>query len=439
MGSKHSKHFTTERVTNFFNHLNTDVLIYIFSFLTPNELCIAQLINKKINRLLNSNEEFLWRDISNRIQKSLQIIRPKNMGWKQFACKHYSKLVSFEIHNLIRNQHFDIHHTLIRNQRAEICYKNKIPKCPLIDPNTYKTPFKSIKLKNSIKCNQAYLVDGNANHLFCLMPYSPPIHIYDTSQLRKKRLPCVGTFERLRITYTFCVSKNSQFLISGGMDSWIYIYKLNLEQKTKITSPTKEIIPSGAIGGIYCLRFVKDDRQFISASGDTYIRVWDLESYKCVSTYFDHPTYILSIDYNPVDPNLFVSGGETIKLWDLRTKKPCAEFIGAKDEISSIQFSPDGQVIGSGGDDGYFRSFDIRSSVKELSLINVQKSVSCIRFSSFGSHIFVSTKESMQLYNIVSGKCEVNVGIKSMCIHVGGNRYVASCNNDGILTLFGNY
>jgi WD40 repeat protein len=75
----------------------------------------------------------------------------------------------------------------------------------------------------------------------------------------------------------------------------------------------------------------------------------------------------ISVAFSP-NGQILASGGpgSTIRLWDIRAEKELKTLSGQFfDVVSSVAFSPDGKTLASGYEDGTIRLWDIASG-KEL-------------------------------------------------------------------------
>ena len=73
-----------------------------------------------------------------------------------------------------------------------------------------------------------------------------------------------------------------------------------------------------------------------------------------------HTSEIRSIEFSP-DGKLLATGGNdhTVKLWEVESGRELKTFAGHLEQVSSISFSPDGVTIGSTGYDGTVKLWDI--------------------------------------------------------------------------------
>ena len=79
-------------------------------------------------------------------------------------------------------------------------------------------------------------------------------------------------------------------------------------------------------------------------------------------TVLRHGGSVQTVKFSPVNHALIASAGDTntIKLWDLQNDT-VSTLRGHTGQINSIAFSPDGQMLASGGDDWTFRLWEVRT------------------------------------------------------------------------------
>ena len=115
------------------------------------------------------------------------------------------------------------------------------------------------------------------------------------------------------------------------------------------------------------------------------------------SVLFEHGSSVHTVAFSPVDTSLVVSAGEggIIKLWNLRDNT-VTTFRGHTAAINSVAFSPNGELLASGGDDWNFRLWEVSGRQNIATLHHVtggtQWQVKAVAFSPDGELLATAGK-----------------------------------------------
>ncbi|MGE0238555.1 MAG: caspase family protein [Parvibaculaceae bacterium] len=194
-------------------------------------------------------------------------------------------------------------------------------------------------------------------------------------------------------------SSDGHTIMSGGDDGTIFLWDLTFADRR-----TLETFP----GTIRSLAFSPDGRLAVSAS--SHVRVWDVASGTLLKAFDYHLDGVASVAFSP-DGQRILSGGEDGKiiLLDLASDTIAAYFAGQKADPSfiyfpqaetqlkeqeghygavySVAFAPDGRHILSGGQDGEVLLWDIASRKRVRRFAGHLASVLSVAFSADGERI----------------------------------------------------
>jgi WD40 repeat protein len=105
-------------------------------------------------------------------------------------------------------------------------------------------------------------------------------------------------------------------------------------------------------GGFTSVRWSSDDRFLAVGRFDQTIWVIDLESQRHIATLWGHQATVVTIDWSP-DGSKLISGGSTdgdVILWDMKSYQEIKRI--NRGEVWSVAYSPDGTYIATGGPGG---------------------------------------------------------------------------------------
>lgn len=162
------------------------------------------------------------------------------------------------------------------------------------------------------------------------------VGLWDLSgEPKRTRLSAVDVQAALVMTLAF--SPDSQRLAGTFMDSTlVHLWQVRDGARVELGRHA---------GFIRQLVYSSDGRQLISADGDKFIKVWDLEARKEMGALLGHRAGIVGLDLSP-DGRTVVSSSldRTVRLWHLATRREVARF-EMEPEADSVAFAPDGSAL----------------------------------------------------------------------------------------------
>jgi Prp8 binding protein len=139
---------------------------------------------------------------------------------------------------------------------------------------------------------------------------------------------------------------------------------------------------NGHRNAIIDLQWSRDSRILFSASADTHLASWDLDTGIRIRRYVGHDEKINSLDISKRGEELLISGSNdsTIGIWDPRTKH-AADCIETEYPVTAVAMSEAGNEFYSGSLDNDIRVWDIRKKAVVYSLVGHQDTITALRVS----------------------------------------------------------
>lgn len=228
---------------------------------------------------------------------------------------------------------------------------------------------------------------------------------------------------------TIGLSEDSVNLASCGIDGSVHLWALRAEE------------PLNSIKGhephrVAKVRFHPSGKYLATCCFDNSWRLFDLNHSLKDEILFQegHSKPVYDIDFH-TDGNLAVTGGlDTFgRVWDLRTGR-CIMFMeGHSKGILSVNFSPDGYHIATGSEDHTVKVWNLRERKLEYTIAAHSNVVSKVQFDKRNSHFLVTASydQTIKLWSspnwtpIQTLKGHEN---KVMCVDIGKDiqRFVSS-------------
>ena len=189
-----------------------------------------------------------------------------------------------------------------------------------------------------------------------------------------------------------------------------------------------------------------DGRRLVSGSGDSTIKVWDLETGACLRTLEEHLAAVLALALHP-DRRRVVSGSRdtTIKVWDLETGECLRTLAGDSGAVSALVLHPDGRRVVSGTEDNAIKVWDLETGGCLRTLEEDSASVTGLAPRADGSRVesrsFSKTNKAWELQMEAFFRPldrylnEYPKGVWALALHPDGRRLVSG-KWDGTITVF---
>lgn len=158
--------------------------------------------------------------------------------------------------------------------------------------------------------------------------------------------------------------KTAHLLLSASLDNKVKLWEVYKEKRCVMTY-------AGHTHGVRDIDFNRDGSQFVSASYDKYIKLWDVETGQCMQR-FTNNKLICCVKFNPDPSNshLFLAGMSNKKIlcWDCRSGEIVQEYDRHLDAVNSITFVDENRKFISTSDDKSIRvwEWDIPVDVKYI-------------------------------------------------------------------------
>ncbi|MFC1792772.1 protein kinase [Planctomycetota bacterium] len=187
--------------------------------------------------------------------------------------------------------------------------------------------------------------------------------------------------------YSVRFSPDGKWLASCGYDSTIRIWDV-------VTGAEMRIL-RGHADSIWALAISPDGKRIVSGSEDKTVRVWDVVSGRELMILRGHTSKVEAVAFSP-DGKRIASGSDdkTIRIWDATDGRELMILRGHNNGIISIEFSPDGRFIASGsrGDKGIKIWHTVTGKYRTLQGDDYSR---CVAFSPDGQHIIFGGEDGV--------------------------------------------
>ena len=170
---------------------------------------------------------------------------------------------------------------------------------------------------------------------------------------------CTGTAFIINEPQVWSVAFNSRgnLLATASIQGKLKIWNVSTQRCDRIL-----VAKSGI--GIYSVAFNPhpiDNRDIIATgNSDRLLRLWDVETGKCLQTLAGHQEFISGVAFSP-DGKIIASCScdGTVRLWNSQTGSSLQVLTRKEHKFCSVAFSPDGQIVAAGSQNQFITLWDV--------------------------------------------------------------------------------
>jgi WD40 repeat protein/transcriptional regulator with XRE-family HTH domain len=158
----------------------------------------------------------------------------------------------------------------------------------------------------------------------------------------------ITTFEgHIGWVWSMAFSPDSKTLVSSGNDASIRLWDVQSGQCLQVLTEHTSCV--------WSVSFSPDGQRIASGSDDRTVRVWDLQGH-CLQVMVGHTENVYSVNFSPNSKTL-ASGSKdtTIRIWNVSNGDCLSVLQGHTDGVRCVRYSPDGQLLASCSQDQSIR------------------------------------------------------------------------------------
>lgn len=210
-------------------------------------------------------------------------------------------------------------------------------------------------------------------------------------------------------------SRDGKRFLTAGIQNVIQLWEIDTVARLRTLKATMnaEPIPNAEGGpalGIWSLAWSSNERRVLSGSQDMTVRLWDLESQRCIRIFKGHTGPVrcvsLSADESRALSTCWQWGSETMFLWDVEAGSVIRALSGHTSTINSVVWSADQQHALSGSDDLTLRLWNVNSGRCLRVLEGHSGLVSAVTLSANRHHALSGSLDTtVRVWDVDSGRC----------------------------------
>ncbi|KAK8542849.1 hypothetical protein V6N12_015427 [Hibiscus sabdariffa] len=241
----------------------------------------------------------------------------------------------------------------------------------------------------------------------------------------KRNYRCSQSLQQFYSGGPFVVSSDGSFIACACGESIKIVHSSNASTKSTIDAES---------GNITALALSPNDKLLFSAGHSRQIKVWDLDTFKCLRSWKGHDGPVMGMACHGSGGLLATAGADRkVLVWDVDGGFCTHYFKGHKGVVTSIMFHPDinKTLLFSGSDDTTVRVWDLLAKKCVAVLEKHFSAVSSVALSEDGWTLLSAGRDKVvNVWDLHDYKCKSTVPtyevLEAVCIVYSGSQFASS-------------
>lgn len=193
--------------------------------------------------------------------------------------------------------------------------------------------------------------------------------------------------------YDVNIIKNRPLLVSASGDTTVRILDLQTQELKHVCK--------GHDNPVYRVKSSLNGAYIASGSSDGTVRMWPVETGNTVRVLAGHKQEVTGVDFHPNSIYLATCAVDSyIRMWNITDATPVRLFCGSKGPVYAVAFSPAGRFLASAGNDERVRIWDLVACKQVVEMRAGPEPVTCLTWSSNEDFLVSgSTDASVRTWN----------------------------------------
>ncbi|KAJ3120547.1 POC1 centriolar protein A [Nowakowskiella sp. JEL0407] len=264
-------------------------------------------------------------------------------------------------------------------------------------------------------------------------PLRPPGEypaLLPTEAIAQQWSTCLSTGDtHMDVVNSVAISRDERMMVSGSGDTTVKIWNLNTGKEIRTLSG--HLKPVNAVA-------ICNERLIVSGSRDKTLKFWYASTGKEIRTCVGHSGSINSVAICE-EKGLVVSGSSdrTLKIWEMETGVNILTLSGHMGEVTSVAISSDGKLVVSGSHDNTVKLWNADTGKEIRTMMCHRKFVRAVVISLEGNIIVSGSEDkTLKIWSLSTGE-ELRTLIErsevvAVALSIDGNVFVVGSNDNTV-------